>query len=107
MALALLVQGVGRAPCAGKEMFCASNHRPPFACVFARNDPTRIGYHDLADFKNKRRYRDAPVPIVNGGPNPPLNGDALFSGMENALTSACQAAPEPGQGQAAAFRSLA
>ena len=41
---------------------------------------------------------------VNGDPNPPLHGDALFSGMKNASR---QKAQEPGQGQAAVFCGLA
>ena len=42
--------------------------------------------------------------IVNGDPNPPLHGDALFLGMKNASR---QKAQEPGQGQAAVFCGLA
>ena len=43
-------------------------------------------------------------PPVNGDPNPPLHGDALFSGMKNASR---QKAQEPGQEQAAVFCGLA
>ena len=39
---------------------------------------------------------EASPPHVNGGANPPLNGDVLFSGMENARTPRRQAAPGAG-----------
>ena len=91
------LQGLNESPkqrCVSAASLDMGTHvRVALAALFERAD----GMHDVVQERGH----------VNGDANPPLHGDALFSGMEIALTPRRQAAPEPGQGQAAAFCSLA
>ena len=76
--------------------------------------PTGMGWDVAGEFvdhalsgakgRDQRPEIDRLLKTVNGDPNPPLHGDALFSGMKNASR---QKAQEPGHGQAAVFCSLA